>query len=62
MNIDLKAAEARGVRVCNAPGRDASVAAEFAVGAILAQTRLIAVGHDALRAGEWCGDLYRADR
>jgi D-3-phosphoglycerate dehydrogenase len=35
--------------------------AEFAIGAIIAETRLITRGHDALRRGEWRGDLYRAD-
>lgn len=62
VNIDLQAARARDVRVCNAPGRNASAVAEFTIGAILAQTRLITAGHDALRAGIWRGDLYRADR
>ena len=62
VNIDLAAARARGVRVCNTPGRNASAVAEFTIGAILAQTRLISAGHDSLRAGEWRGDLYRADR
>ena len=62
VNIDMAAARARGVRVVNTPGRNASAVAEFAIGAILAQTRLIRAGHEALRAGEWRGDLYRADR
>ena len=62
VNIDLAAAKARGVRVCNTPGRNASAVAEFTIGAILAQSRLITTGHDSLRAGNWRGDLYRADR
>ncbi len=62
VNIDMAAAKARGVRVCNTPGRNASAVAEFTIGAILAQSRLITVGHESLRAGEWRGDLYRADR
>ncbi len=62
VNIDMAAARARGVRVVNTPGRNASAVAEFTIGAILAETRLIRVGHEALRAGEWRGDLYRADR
>ena len=62
VNIDMAAARARGVRVVNTPGRNASAVAEFAIGAILAETRMIRVGHEALRAGEWRGDLYRADR
>jgi D-3-phosphoglycerate dehydrogenase len=62
VNIDMAAARARGIRVVNTPGRNASAVAEFAIGAILAETRLIRAGHEALRAGEWRGDLYRADR
>lgn len=62
VNIDMAAARAHGLTVVNTPGRNASAVAEFTIGAILAQTRLIRVGHEALRAGEWRGDLYRADR
>ncbi len=62
VTIVMAAARARGVRVVNTPGRNASAVAEFAIGAILAETRMIRVGHEALRAGEWRGDLYRADR
>ena len=62
VNIDMAAARAQGVRVVNTPGRNASAVAEFTIGAILAETRLIRAGHEALRAGDWRGDLYRADR
>lgn len=62
VNIDIQAARLRQIRVVNAPGRNASAVAEFTIGAILAQTRLISAGHDALQTGEWRGDLYRADR
>lgn len=62
VNIDMKAARQRGITVVNTPGRNASAVAEFTIGAILAETRLITRGHDALRRGEWRGDLYRADR
>lgn len=61
VNIDIEAARARGVTVVNAPGRNASAVAEFTIGAILAETRLIRLGHEALRSGQWRGDLYRAD-
>jgi D-3-phosphoglycerate dehydrogenase / 2-oxoglutarate reductase len=54
-------AEELAVLVVNAPGRNASAVAEFTIGAILAETRLMTRGHDALRRGEWRGDLYRAD-
>ncbi len=62
VNIDMAAARARGVKVANVPGRNASAVAEFTIGAILAETRLIRAGHEALRQGDWRGDLYRADR
>ena len=61
VNVDLAAARARGIRVVNTPGRNASAVAEFTVGAILAMTRNITRGHEALRHGEWRGDLYRSD-
>jgi D-3-phosphoglycerate dehydrogenase len=61
VNIDMKAARDHGVLVVNTPGRNATAVAEFAIGAILAETRKIRVGHEALRSGTWRGDLYRAD-
>lgn len=61
VNIDMAAARQRSIRVVNTPGRNASAVAEFTIGAILAETRNISRGHDALRRGEWRGDLYRAD-
>jgi D-3-phosphoglycerate dehydrogenase len=61
VNIDVAAARARGVTVVNTPGRNAAAVAEFTIGMILAQTRLITLGHTSLAAGKWRGDLYRAD-
>jgi D-3-phosphoglycerate dehydrogenase / 2-oxoglutarate reductase len=61
VNIDMKAARERKVLVVNTPGRNSSAVAEFALGAILAETRKIRVAHESLRAGVWRGDLYRAD-
>ncbi len=61
VNIDMQAARARGITVVNTPGRNASAVAEFTIGAILAETRNITRGHDALRKGDYRGDLYRAD-
>ena len=61
VNIDMKSARERGITVVNTPGRNASAVAEFTIGAILAETRNITKGHDALRRGEYRGDLYRAD-
>jgi len=62
VNIDMQAARACGVSVVNTPGRNASAVAEFTIGMILAQTRLLTLGHSSLSQGEWRGDLYRADR
>jgi len=62
VNIDMKAARDHHVLVVNTPGRNASAVAEFTIGAILSETRLIRSGHESLRMGEWRGDLYRADR
>jgi D-3-phosphoglycerate dehydrogenase len=62
VSVDVAAAPRRGVLVCNAPGRNASAVAEFTIGAILVETRMIRAGHEALRKGMWRGDLYRADR
>lgn len=62
VNIDMQATTNRDVTVVNAPGRNASAVAEFTIGAMLAETRRIRVGHETLRQGEWRGDLYRADR
>ena len=61
VNIDRTAARERGILVVNTPGRNASAVAEFTLGAILAVTRNITRGHEALRRGEWRGDLFRAD-
>ncbi|MCB8836390.1 2-hydroxyacid dehydrogenase [Aurantimonas sp. VKM B-3413] len=61
VNIDMEAAREHRVRVVNTPGRNAGAVAEFTIGAILAETRNISRGHDALRRGDWRGDLYRAD-
>jgi len=61
VNIDVAACKARKVRLVNTPGRNASAVAEFTIAAILAETRLIRAGHEALRQGIWRGDLYRFD-
>ncbi len=61
VNIDMAAARDHGVLVVNTPGRNASAVAEFTLGAMLSETRKIREGHEALRRGEWRGDLYRAD-
>ena len=61
VNVDLDAAAQNGVQVTSTPGRNASAVAEFTVAAILAESRNITRGHDALRSREYRTDLYRAD-
>lgn len=62
VNIDVAACKARQVKLVNTPGRNSSAVAEFTIAAILAETRLIRAGHEALRQGVWRGDLYRFDK
>ena len=62
VNIDVAACKARKVKLVNTPGRNSSAVAEFTIAAILAETRLIRAGHESLRQGVWCGDLYRFDK
>ena len=62
VNIDMAAVRSRGIPVVNTPGRNAGAVAEFTIGMILSQTRLITTGHQALSTtGDWSGHLYRAD-
>jgi D-3-phosphoglycerate dehydrogenase len=62
VNLDMQAARERNIPVVNTPGRNAGAVAEFTIGMILAQTRLITTGHAALStSGDWSGHLYRAD-
>ncbi len=57
-NIDMVAASAAGVYVCNVPGRNAIAVAELTMGLILAIDRHIADGAADLRAGEWNKKQY----
>ena len=52
-NIDSRAASARGVYVCNVPGRNAIAVAELTLGLLLAVDRRIPHNVADLRAGEW---------
>lgn len=56
-NVDRQAAQARGIRVVNTPGRNARAVAEFAVGLILAETRNIARTHAAMMEHVWLKDF-----
>ncbi|MEW2353825.1 2-hydroxyacid dehydrogenase [Spirillospora sp. NPDC029432] len=62
INVNVEAATARGVRVCYAPGRNATATAEYTVGLLLAALRRIPETHAALaRRGEWGGRYYTYD-
>ena len=52
-NVDHQAAEARGIHVVNAPGRNANAVAEFSVGLILAETRNITRAQIEMLNGTW---------
>lgn len=55
-NIDLGAANARGIAVTNCKGVNAEQCAEFSIGLMLALTRQIRRGDIAIRAGRWAAD------
>lgn len=52
-NIDLQAAHARGIVVCNTPGANAVAVAEAALGLILSVLRKIPLSDRHVRAGDW---------
>jgi glyoxylate reductase len=54
-NIDLQAASAAGVAVCNTPGVLDETTADLAFALILAASRLLGQGEHDLRAGRWRG-------
>ncbi|MDQ0378790.1 2-hydroxyacid dehydrogenase [Amycolatopsis thermophila] len=58
VNVDLAAATEAGVAVTYAPGRNATAAAEFAIGMILAAMRRISTSSAELLGGTWRGDYY----
>jgi D-3-phosphoglycerate dehydrogenase / 2-oxoglutarate reductase len=61
-NANIAAATENGVLVCNAPGRNATAAAEHTLGLMLAVLRRIPETHAALLQGEWGGDNYEFDK
>lgn len=61
VNVDLEAATRHGVVVTFAPGRNATGAAEFAIGLILDAMRRITVADAELKGGTWRGDYYAYD-
>jgi D-3-phosphoglycerate dehydrogenase len=62
INVNVEAATAHGVRVCYAPGRNATATAEYTIGLMLAALRRIPETHTALTARkEWGGEYYTYD-
>ncbi len=62
INVNAEAAAAHGVRICYAPGRNATATAEYTVGLLLAVLRRIPETHAALsERGEWAGRFYTYD-
>ena len=55
-NVDLAAANQRGIAVTNCKGVNAEQCAEFSIGLMLAITRQIRRGDIAIRAGRWAAD------
>jgi D-3-phosphoglycerate dehydrogenase len=58
VNINIDAASEKGIAVCNAPGRNAPAAAEYALGLMLAAMKRIPDAHASLSSGEWRGEFY----
>ena len=61
-NIDVAAASARGIYVCNTPGRNAVAVAELTMGLMIALDRHIADAAADLRHGNWDKPRYSRAR
>ena len=61
-NIDVAAASARGIYVCNTPGRNAVAVAELTMGLMIALDRQIADAAADLRRGNWDKPRYSGAR
>ena len=61
-NIDVAAASARGIYVCNTPGRNAVAVAELTMGLMIALDRQIADAASELRSGNWDKPRYSGAR
>lgn len=57
-SIDLQAAKAAGVPVCNSPGAFRDAVGEYAIGLLLAATRRLALTDRTVRAGGWPKGRY----
>ncbi len=61
-NIDLDAATAKGIAVCNCPGMNSDAVAELTMGLLLALDRRIVDQTQELRAGKWNKKEYGKSR
>ncbi len=61
-NIDVAASSARGIYVCNTPGRNAVAVAEITIGLMIALDRQIADAAAELRRGHWDKRRYSGAR
>jgi len=52
-NIDVEAATERGILVFNVMGRTTTAVSEYTIGLLLAESRNIARGHEAIKKGIW---------
>ena len=60
--VDLVAAKARGIAVCNSPGINTDDVADLAIGLLIAGERNIIALDDLVRKGEWADALTHAPR
>jgi phosphoglycerate dehydrogenase-like enzyme len=58
-NVDLNAATAAGIQVCNCPTHNATAVAEYTIALIFALTRHIVTANTALRSGSWYPDAFK---
>ncbi|MBN8555309.1 MAG: hypothetical protein J0L93_07690 [Deltaproteobacteria bacterium] len=58
-NIDLKAAEKRGIKIMNSPTASANSTAEHTIALLLAALRKIPEAHRSLRVGKWERNFYK---
>ncbi|UTR07555.1 2-hydroxyacid dehydrogenase [Alkalihalobacillus sp. LMS6] len=60
-NIDVEAAETRGITVINTPGRNARSVAEYTVGMMIAEMRNIGRSHASIMKRNWQKDFANHD-
>jgi lactate dehydrogenase-like 2-hydroxyacid dehydrogenase len=60
--VDLNAAKAKGIAVCNSPGINTDDVADLAMGLLIAGERNIIAMDDLVRKGEWADALSHAPR